>query len=118
MNALATGKGRGFGPERRLSRSEDFEKLMQHGTRRKAGGFVFFFERRATGPARLGILISRRHASRATDRNRIKRCLREAFRQAHADILPMDVLVRPPHGMKPAADDGRLLRDLFSKLGR
>ena len=109
---------RGFGPDRRLSRSEDFERLMKQGTRRSAGGFVFFYERKAEGPARLGILISRRHAARATDRNRIKRCLREAFRQAHPGLSPMDLLIRPPHGMKPSARIVLQLQDLLSKLGR
>ncbi len=91
---------------------------MKQGTRRSAGGFVFFYERKTEGPARLGILISRRHAARATDRNRIKRCLREAFRQAHTGLAPMDLLIRPPHGMKPSARIVLQLQDLLAKLGR
>ena len=91
---------------------------MKQGTRRSAGGFVFFYERKTEGPARLGILISKRHASRATDRNRIKRCLREAFRQAHSRLPSMDLLIRPPHGMKPTGRSALQLQDLLSKLGR
>lgn len=107
-----------FGRERRLTRSEDFERLMKAGTRRAAAGFVFFFSVRERGPARLGILISRRHARRASDRNRIKRCIREAFRQEHPKLAPIDVLVRPPYGLKPDADTGRRLRELMLKLGK
>lgn len=111
-----TRKSRGFGPDRRLRLSEDFEKLMKEGTRRRSAGFVFFFLPRSDGPARLGILISRRHAARASDRNRIKRCIREAFRQVHADIAPVDLLVRPPPGLKPGAQTGRQLQKQLLRL--
>jgi len=108
----------GFGRDRRLTRSEDFERLMKEGTRRSASGFVFFYSARVSGCARLGILISRRHAALATDRNRIKRCIREAFRQEHGRLASIDLLVRPPHGLKPGADTGRKLRELLLRLGK
>lgn len=91
---------------------------MKTGTRRSASGFVFFYSVREAGPARLGILISRRHARRASDRNRIKRCIREAFRQEYPQLAPIDVLVRPPYGLKPGAETGRRLRELMLKLGK
>jgi len=91
---------------------------MKAGTRRSAGGFVFFYSVRTAGTARLGILISRRHASRASDRNRIKRCIREAFRQEYARLAPLDLLVRPPYGLKVGAQTGRQLREMLLKLGK
>jgi len=57
-----------------------FERLLSQGARRNLDGYTFFLGRRESGRARLGILVSRRHAARATERNRIKRCIREAFR--------------------------------------
>jgi ribonuclease P protein component len=108
----------GFGRDRRLTRSEDFERLMREGTRRSASGFVFFYAPRTDGAARLGILISRRHASRASDRNRIKRCIREAFRLEHAQLARIDLLVRPPYGLKVGAETARTLRELLLKLGK
>ena len=72
--------------------------------------------RRDSGAARLGLLISRRHAPRAVERNRIKRCIREAFRLVQERLGPIDVLVRPPYGVKPSAQMVVRLRELFGRL--
>jgi ribonuclease P protein component len=80
------------------------------------GGFVFYYQRRADGPARLGILISRKHAAAAVHRNGIKRCIREAFRMEQEAVGPMDVLVRPPYGMRASPTMLRNLRDLLHRL--
>jgi ribonuclease P protein component len=72
--------------------------------------------RRDTGSARLGMLISRKHAARAVIRNRIKRCIREAFRLEQERLGPLDVLVRPPYGIKPSAQMISRLRQLFGTL--
>lgn len=72
--------------------------------------------RRDSGAARLGLLISRRHAPRAVERNRIKRCIREAFRLEQERLGPIDVLVRPPYGVNPSAQMIVRLRELFGRL--
>jgi ribonuclease P protein component len=76
-------------------------------------GYTFYLERREAGAARLGLLITRQHAPRATDRNRIKRCVREAFRLEQAKLGALDVLVRPPYGIKPSS---RMIRELRALL--
>lgn len=55
----------------------------------------------AAGHARLGLTVGRRAAPRASARNRVKRALREAFRQRAASLPPVDVVVlaRPGCGM-------------------
>jgi len=72
--------------------------------------------RRETGAARLGMLVSRRHAARAVERNRIKRCIREAFRLEQERLGALDVLVRPPYGVKPGAIMISRLRRLLGNL--
>jgi len=47
-----------------------------------------------TGAARLGLVVGKRQARRACDRNRVKRIAREVFRQWPGRSLPMDVVVR------------------------
>jgi len=106
----------GFGAERRLARSAEFERLLSRGTRRNFSGYTFYLERRADGPPRLGILVSRRHAAKATERNGIKRCIREAFRLEQARLGALDVLVRPPYGARASAAMLARVRELFAKL--
>ena len=106
----------GLGADRRLARKADFERLLREGSRKSRSGYAMFFLTRAEGPARLGILISRKHAARATVRNGIKRCIREAFRLEHATLGAVDVLVRPPYGARPGAAMSARLHELFSGL--
>lgn len=105
-----------LGAERRLADKADFERLLREGKRQVRSGYTFFISMRAAGPARLGILVTRRHAAKATVRNRIKRCIREAFRLEQAGLGAMDVLVRPPLGVRPGARMLDRLRGLFVEL--
>lgn len=108
----------GLGPERRLTQSAVFVRLLQHGKRRSIGGYTFYLERRVSGPPRLGILVTRKHSTLAVERNRIKRCIREAFRLEQERLGALDVLVRPPYGAKPSSQMMQRLRELFSRLNQ
>jgi len=106
----------GFGPERRLSRRGDFERLLTQGKRRNLAGYTFFLEKRGEGPPRLGILISRKHAAKATERNGIKRCIREAFRLEQSRLGGIDMLIRPPYGVRASADMLSRLREMLCRI--
>lgn len=106
----------GLGSDRRLTRKSDFERLLREGARRSRSGYMFYVAARAEGPPRLGILISRRHAAKATMRNGIKRCIREAFRLEQERLGALDVLVRPPYGARPGAAMQQRLREMFRDL--
>jgi ribonuclease P protein component len=62
------------------------------------------------------MLVSRKHAARAVERNRIKRCIREAFRLEQESLGALDVLVRPPYGVRPSAQMISRLREIFVRL--
>lgn len=79
-------------------------------------GYTFYTARRDAGTARLGLLVSRRHAARAVERNRIKRCIREAFRLEQERLGALDVLVRPPYGIKASTEMISHLRRIFGSL--
>ena len=49
--------------------------------------------------ARLGLSIARRVIKNATDRNRVKRCIKEFFR-LHKEIIEGDIIVRLSHRPK------------------
>lgn len=111
----------GFGARLRLTRKADFERLLRTGERRSLSGYTFYIARREQGEGtlpRLGMLVSRKHARKATDRNRIKRCIREAFRAEQAAIGALDILVRPPLQVTPGRDMMLRLRAMFSRLAR
>lgn len=60
--------------------------------------------------------MSKRHARRAVERNRIKRCVREAFRLEQEALGALDVLIQPPYGVKPGRDMITRLRELLHGL--
>lgn len=105
-----------FDRTRRITRRADFERLLKAGTRRSIAGYVFYMAQREHGPARLGIVISRRHARLAATRNAIKRTIREAFRLEQSHLGPIDLLVRPPLGVRPSPAMLTRLRGLLGRL--
>ena len=101
---------------RRLRQKAQFERLLRQGERRVLDGYTFYVERRAAGNARLGILVSRKHAAAAVERNRLKRCIREAFRLEQENLGPLDILIRPPYGRLASADMVLRVRSLLARL--
>ena len=99
-----------------MRQKAQFERLLREGRRRSVGGYTFYIERREAGPARLGLLVTRKHAPRATQRNRIKRCIREAFRLEQDALGPVDLLVRPPYGIRPSPEMITQLRSILNLL--
>ena len=79
-------------------------------------GYTFYLESRDAGGPRLGLLVTRKHAARASERNRIKRCVREAFRLEQAALGPLDMLVRPPYGIEPSPQMILRLRAVLATL--
>ena len=64
------------------------------------------------------MLVTRRHAAAATERNRIKRCIREAFRLEQEALGPVDLLVRPPLDVRPTPQMIIRLRELLAGLNK
>lgn len=117
VQAAASGsRSSPFGADRRVTGRSAFEPLLRAGQRRSLSGYTFYLARRPEGPPRLGLLVTRRHAALATERNRIKRCIREAFRLEQSRLGPIDVLVRPPYGVRGSAVMLARLRELFTRL--
>jgi ribonuclease P protein component len=107
-----------FGPARRIRRSVEFEAVLRSGRRRQAAGFVFYVMPRASGAARLGLMVSRKHSKLAVERNAWKRCIREAFRLEQMSLGSFDIIVRPPFGVQAEASMIREVRALLTRTVR
>lgn len=69
------------------------------------------------GHPRLGMVITKRLLARAVDRNRVKRCVRERFRQAMPELPACDFVVRLIARPVPG-DEARDLLRTFARAGQ
>ena len=86
-------KAVGLPPVTRLRRAADFTALRKPTGRLGSPCFRIRYRDNQVGFARLGQAISRRVSKRAVDRNRIRRIVRESFRQARPRLPATDVLI-------------------------
>ncbi|NKC15716.1 MAG: ribonuclease P protein component [Gammaproteobacteria bacterium] len=82
----------------RLTQAIQYRQVFRAGRRRATKFFNLITAPRITAlataeSARLGMAIAKRIVPRAIDRNRIKRLVRESFRQHHAVLPPLDIVV-------------------------
>ncbi len=82
-----------FKKENRLLDAAAFGRVFQKATRSRDKLFTVLCTRNNKGIARLGLAISRKHCRRATARNRIKRIVRESFREHQAPMAGLDIVV-------------------------
>jgi len=90
----------GFGKQQRLQTAADFSLVFAD--RRPLRGEVFNLHFRSRGPeaisgsvgARLGIVIAKKLAKRAVQRNLLKRLARETFRLAYRQLPSYELVLR------------------------
>jgi ribonuclease P protein component len=89
----------------RLSRSRDFDAVYRHGRSASTRFLVlYWFPREAgEGASRLGIAVPRK-AGGAVTRNRLKRRLREVWRQLPPQGAARDFVLLARPGLAEAAD--------------
>lgn len=79
--------------QQRLLKSREFQHVFRR-SRRESDALFMVCARYSDQPApRLGLAISRKHARRAVDRNRIKRQARETFRTLAPQLARADFVV-------------------------
>lgn len=84
----------------RLKNYQEFQAVFQNGRFFYNEVLKIGFLKNENKESRLGIIVSKQHGS-APKRNRIKRLLREVFRQKRLEVLiPGDVLIIPRFTVK------------------
>lgn len=78
--------GASFPKEARLRSPGEFRRVYASGARYDGRFMTAFVERNELGRHRLGVTVSRKTSTRAVQRNRAKRLLREAFRLSGAEL--------------------------------
>ena len=95
----------------RLCKPAEFERVFQQSERARTETLLVMARPNGLDRARLGMVIAKRLLPRAVDRNRVKRCVREAFRLHQSSLPACDFVVRliarpaagkEAHGLEPA----------------
>ena len=88
-----------------------YGRVFKKATRSRDKWFTVLCRNNDGGEARLGLAISKKNCRTATGRNRIKRVVRESFRQHKDELAGFDVVVLNQPGARSANN-----RQLFASL--
>lgn len=100
----------------RLVAKADFDRVFADNQRARTDYVVVMARPNPVGYPRLGMVIAKRLLARAVDRNRVKRCVRESFRQALPELPACDFVVRLIAKPIPG-DEARDLTRTFKRAG-
>ena len=100
----------------RLVNKADFDRVFADNQRAKTDYVMVMARPNQVGYPRLGMVIAKRLLARAVDRNRVKRCVRECFRQAMPELPACDFVVRLIARPVPGNEARDLLRT-FARAG-
>jgi len=83
----------------RLTAAADFTQVFKQGVRASDNLLVILAKPNQLSIARLGMAISVKQAGNGVERNRIKRVVREAFRQRQTELAGLDLVVMGRNGL-------------------
>jgi ribonuclease P protein component len=110
----------GFAPRQRLLKAADFDRVYARRLRVADNCFSVNGAPNELGFARLGLSIGAKAVGNSVARNRVKRQVRESFRQVAAAMPPMDLVVGARPGVR-TAHNARLresLNALWTEIGK
>ncbi len=86
-------KDTGFPRGVRLLQAADFDSVFRNGRRSADQWFTILFGANGQERARLGLAIAKKRVRLAHERNRLKRLVRESFRQHRSTLPAVDIVV-------------------------
>lgn len=100
-----------FQPTQRLRRKSEFDYVYRKARRHADGCFVIATRSSGGAHPRLGLSIAARTVGNSVRRNRIKRLIRESFRQHQHELPALDIVVNARSGAREA-DNAAIVRSL------
>ena len=89
----------GFRRAQRLTQRHQFNRVFRQASVRRTYPSLRLFASPNEGTTpRLGIVVGKRAIRRAVDRNRLKRAIRESFRNAQHRLPSMDIVIQATQG--------------------
>lgn len=101
----------------RLTSKAEFDRVFADNQRARTECLLVMVRPNTAGFARLGMVVPKRLLARAVDRNRVKRCVRESFRQVRAKLPACDFVVRLIAKPVPG-EEARDLSRTFQRAGQ
>lgn len=104
----------------RLLKTDDFSSVFNFRKRVSGRYLVFHYQSNELAYARLGLVVGKKIARRAVDRNYIKRVIRELFRLNQHQLPGVDLVIRPHmiFGRSEFTEIEQEFMELVSKLQR
>ena len=90
----ATARDERFGPSCRLCKTDEYSSVFAFRRACKGRLLIVHYRPNERDTARLGVVVAKKFAKRAPDRNLVKRIVREHFRRARGDLPPLDLVIR------------------------
>ena len=82
-----------FTKECRLLNSSDYGGVFDKAEYKVSCRFILMLAIKHRNQSRLGLVVSKKNISKAVERNRVKRAIRESFRKNKSQIPNLDVVV-------------------------
>ena len=91
-----------------LRKPDEFRAVYDHRCKAGDGHMLIFARHNELGETRCGLSVSKKQHGCAVKRNRIKRQLREAFRQSRSELpIGLDLILIPRRDSGAGVDDYR-----------
>ena len=87
--------GFGFPSRFKIKKTDDFSSVFNFRKRISGQYLVIHYMPNVLGHARVGLIVGKKLARGAVQRNYMKRVLREMYRQEQNQLSGVDILVRP-----------------------
>lgn len=82
-----------FSRAMKMNHPRDFDRVFRQAKRSGGNGLTILSAENEMGHPRLGLAIAKKHLKLANHRNRLKRIIRESFRQNQSKFAAVDIVV-------------------------